>query len=357
MIVVSLLSAQNCLNSLNISPNVLDRDAKVLGTALNFLGKHHLLGLKLDQEFGGAGFSNLEYADWQISVARFSGSLAFLQTQHQSAGSLLQASKNYALQKEYLSLMSTGKKLVGVGFSQLRRRGKPLVTADRDSSGYSISGFVPWVTGNNFFDDFIVGATLADGRELYALIPFKNSQQSEGGAIAVSATMDLISMPATNTVSVRLDNWRISEDQVLQIKAAGSIYLSDRKNVLNPSFFALGAAYSAIDILEQIYQIKKLDFLLQTIASLKFNLDHLKEKIIIAIANQTITYQEELILRSQAINLAFRCAQAAVISSSGAANNFSNDAGRVYREVMMFSATAQTKDVIEASLKQLCSEI
>ena len=59
---VSLLSAQNCLTSLSISPNVLDRDSKALGTAINFLGQHQLLGLKLDQEFGGAGFSNLEYA-------------------------------------------------------------------------------------------------------------------------------------------------------------------------------------------------------------------------------------------------------------------------------------------------------
>lgn len=354
---VSLLSAQTCLTNLSSSPNLLDRDSQALGEAINFLGQHQLLGLKLGREFGGAGFSKLEYAYWQISVARFSGALAFLQTQHQSAGSLLQASNNHLLQQEYLSAMATGKKLVGVGFSQLRYQRKPLVTAERGANGYSISGVVPWVSGNKFFANFIVGATLADGQELYALIPLTSLRQSHGGSIAIGEAMDLISMASTNTVSVSLDRWKVSDDRVVQLKPPGSIHLSSRDKVLNPSWFALGVAHSAIDILEKIYQQKKLDFILQTIDSLKFKLDIIKQKMLAAIANNTKNYQEKLQLRSQAINLAFRCAQAAVISSSGAANKFSNDAGRVYREVIMFNATAQTQDVMEASLNQLCSEV
>lgn len=353
---VSLVYAQDFLTSLTVAPNLLDRDSQVLGETMLFLGKQQLLGLKLDREFGGANFSRWEYANWQTSITRFSGALAFLQTQHQSAGSLLQAGNNQALKQKYLTAMTTGTKLVGVGFSQLRRQGQPLVKADRDAKGYSLSGFVPWVSGNNLFADFIVGATLADGEELYAIVPFQNCRQPTGGTITVGETIELITMAATNTVSVSLDNWKISSDQVVQLKPSGSIQLRDRQNVLNSSWLALGAAHSAIDILEKIYQIKQLDFIEQTINHLQLKLDIIKQNMLTAIANQT-TYQARLKLRSQAINLAFRCAQAAVISSSGAANSFSNDAGRVYREVIMFSATAQTKDVMEASLKQLCSEI
>ncbi|MGB5634175.1 MAG: hypothetical protein WBM86_15540, partial [Waterburya sp.] len=55
----------------------------------------------------------------------------------------------------------------------------------------------------------------------------------------------------------------------------------------------------------------------------------------------------------ETIDLAQRCSLAAVIASSGAANDFNSNEGRVYREAMLFSISGQTTDVMEASLKSL----
>ncbi|WP_222427331.1 acyl-CoA dehydrogenase family protein [Hyella patelloides] len=350
---ISLLSAQTSLSEIEILPSELDRDSNVLQQALQQLGKHSLLALKVPPSLGGAGFSESDYSLWQIAAARYSGALAFLQTQHQSAGSFFTASDNHTLQQEYLSSMATGEKLVGVGFSQLRRPGKPLVAAQPVEKGYLISGFVPWITGGNIFTDFIVGAVLPDGRELYGVVPLETVQQSNKGKITLSLPMDLIAMSATNTVSAELDNWYLESNYVVTIKPANSIHDSSQKNVLNHGWFPLGCAYAALDIIQQTSQRKQLEFIPKIQQVLKQEIDDLKQQMIAATISENTNYENKLKLRSQVINLASRCTQAAVITASGAANSLANSAGRVYREALVFSVSGQTTDVMEASLKLL----
>ena len=64
------------------------------------------------------------------------------------------------------------------------------------------------------------------------------------------------------------------------------------------------------------------------------------------------TFEENLQLRSWAINLAGRSAQAAVTVSSGAAN-YKHHAAQVYREALMFTVSGQTTEIMEATLARL----
>lgn len=348
-----MIDVQTCLSQLKIKASKLDRNCDALKQALQELGNHSLLALKVPPTFGGKGFSKSDYGLWQIAVARYSGALAFLQTQHQSAGSFLAASSNDVLKKSYLPYMATGEKLVGVGFSQLRRPGVPSVTAEATDKGYLISGVVPWITGGKIFNDFILGATLADGRELYGIVPFRNTQQAFQGTIKLSLPMDLVAMTGTNTVSAELNNWYLESDRVVAIKPANSIHHTSRKNILNHAWFPLGCAYSALDVIEQTYQTKQLAFILETQQALKQEVESYQKQMLAATTSESVGSENQLKLRSQVINLAFRCAQAAVITSSGAANNLAHSAGRVYREALVFSVSGQTIDVMAATLKQL----
>jgi hypothetical protein len=58
-------------------------------------------------------------------------------------------------------------------------------------------------------------------------------------------------------------------------------------------------------------------------------------------------------LRAWAIDLAVRCAHAAVTVSSGAANYSNHAAQRVYREAIVFTVSGQTTAVMEATLNRL----
>ncbi len=58
-------------------------------------------------------------------------------------------------------------------------------------------------------------------------------------------------------------------------------------------------------------------------------------------------------LRAWAIELAVRCAQAAVAVSRGSANYGYHPAQRVYREALAYTVFGQTTEVMEATLKRL----
>lgn len=340
-----------------IKPNAnqIDRDSQALKTALQEMSDRSLLALKVPLKLGGRSLSQLDYCLLQVELARVSGALTFLQTQHQSAVGMLSKSSNISLQQEYLPHAATGKPLIGVGFSHLRRRGKPMVSVKEVDTGYEISGEVPWITGYSFFNNFILGATLPDGRELYGMLPFQNQIQETGGNIAFSQPMELMAIASTNTVSAKINCWYLDKTQVVSIKPPRSIHKSSRDNILNHGWYALGCTYAGLDILSASAQKKQLDFLQESWQSLNLEVEQCKENAVNLATDNTAPYDQKLQLRATAINLAQRCSQAAVIASSGAANYLDSNAARVYREALLFSVSGQTTDVMETSIKQIIS--
>ena len=332
----------------------LDRDPAALKSALTQMGDRSWLALKADPELGGMGMSEAEYRRLQIAMARASGALTFLQTQHQSAVAKLARSENELLRQEFFPDVATGDRLVGVGFSHLRRSGRPSVQAQETADGYCLSGTVPWITGYDIFSHFILGAVLADGRELYGLLPLQDRLQPLGGQIAIDPPMELLAVTATNTVSAKLNRWHLKPDRVVTINPPGAIHISSRQNTLNHGFFALGCAYAGLDILQTIAEKKQLEFLNESWQALFEEVERSEREAIALIDHEGTTYQQRLDSRTKAIDLALRCSQAAVIASSGAANYFESSAGRVYREALLFSVSGQTNDVMEASLRNLC---
>ncbi len=339
----------------------IDHNPEVLRDALKGMGDRSLLALRVPNVWGGAGVSEETYRRFQQLVSRYSGALAFLQTQHQSAADMLTNSENESLKRQYLPYMSTGQVLVGVGFSQLRRPGEPLVKATPVKGGYQLDGQVPWVTGFGFFQDFIVGAMLPDNRAVYGVVPCVDTLQADQGAlakhtdrlIAFSEPMQLAAMASTNTVTATLSHWFLPEERVIFIKPAGAIHESDKKNVLHHGFFALGCARAGLDILEAAYHTKQLPFIKLAFESLNEEVTRCDAAMMQALSSESQPWEERLQLRAWAINLALRCAHAAVTVSSGAANYTHHPAQRVYREALVFTVSGQTTAVMEATLDRL----
>ena len=331
----------------------IDDNPLALKEALQGLGDRSLLALRVPKSWGGAQVSEETYRRFQQLVPRYSGALAFLQTQHQSAAEMLTNSENESLKRQYLPYMGTGQVLVGVGFSQLRRQGDPPVKAIPVEGGYQLEGEVPWVTGFGFFQDFIVGAALPDGRAVYGIVPFIETCQDAGGAIAFSEPMELGAIASTNTVTATLTDWFLPEEHVVFVKRAGAIHENDKKNVLYHGFSALGCARAGLDILEAAHSNKQLPFLKLAFESLNEEVTRCNAAMLQALQPESQSWEERLQLRAWAINLALRCANAAVTVSSGAANYRYHAAQRVYREALVFTVSGQTTAVMEATLARL----
>ncbi len=232
------------------------------------------------------------------------------------------------------------------------REGEPLIIAVPVTGGYQLDGVVPWVTGWGFFKEFIVAATLPDNRAVFGIVPFSETYQS-GGRITFTTPAQLAAMTSTNTVTATLTNWFLPTDRVVSVKPAGWIDENDQNNVLRPTFLTTGCALAGLDILESAAQTKSLPFITNAFESLQQELSNCRTAIREAQQHSSLGMLLRLQLRGWAIDLTARIAHAAVTVSSGAANYSNHAAQRVYREVLVFTVTGQTRAVMEATLERL----
>lgn len=327
----------------------MDGDPDALAEGLAVLAREGLLSLKRPEEFGGPELSDPDIRRFQEIVARVSGALAFLQTQHQGVSGMLAGSSNRALAEEYLPHMHNGTRLVGVGFSQLRRPGPPAVRATKVGGGYRIDGNVPWVTGYGFYGEFVVGAALPDGQAVFGLVPL-----SEGPTVHPTPPMRLAAMSAAGTVAVQLDGFFLSDERVIAVREAGWISNSDAINIAQQGTFALGCAQAGLDVLARNAERRNLEFAQRAYERLDEELVAIRAEAEYWAGNASMeNVPARLDLRARMIDLMVRCAHAAVVSSSGAANSMDHPAQRIFREAMVFSVSAQTGPIMEATLNCL----
>jgi alkylation response protein AidB-like acyl-CoA dehydrogenase len=327
---------------------LLDRDPQALKQAFELLGSHHLLGLSVPTEWGGKALNSREFNQFIEHLSCYSGALALLQIQHQSAVKSLAASENLALKQRYLEAAAKGHIGIGIGYSHLRRPQQP-VTVEETPEGYRFNGVAPWVTGFGIFQYWLLAGQLPDGRAVFALVPFRAVTEA-GQSLSFGPPMELAAMGSTQTVAAKLTNWLVSQDLVLDIKPAGWIQKRDRTNPLSHSFFALGCARAGLDIMEQA-QSSHSPTIAEAYEALNGELTHCREQIYSALDQPSPT--NSFTLRARAIDLAVRCAHGAVIVSRGAANFGTHPAQRVYREALAFTVFGQTSNVMEASLNHI----
>ncbi|MHB8637369.1 MAG: acyl-CoA dehydrogenase family protein [Fimbriimonadaceae bacterium] len=327
----------------------IDQDAGALREVLAEMGARELMALKRPTAFGGPELDEPNFRRFQEEMARTSGTLAFCQTQHQSAVAMLSRSDNNALKAAYLPYMADGKKQVGIGFSQLRRPGPPIMRAEHADDGFVLNGVVPWVTGWSFFGEFLVGATLPDGKALFAVVPLTGQP-----GLIVSAPMKLAAMETAMTVSVEFEGFPVPQHQVAFIREAGWIANSDMINIALQGHFAIGCALGGLDVLEAAHERRKEPFLATTLLALRNELAACRAETAQAqsLAGEETT-EDRLRVRAWAVDLAFRCAQAAIVCSSGAANSLLHPAQRIYREALVYSVSAQTTSIMAATLSRL----
>ena len=328
---------------------VIDRDPSALRVALQGLADRDLMAMKRPNAFGGPEMSEPLFRRFQEEVARTSGALAFLQTQHQSAVAMIGRGENAALAAEYLPQMGDGRRYVGIGFSQLRRPGPPMMRATPVEGGFQLDGQVPWVTGWDFYEEFLLGAQLPDGEAIFAPVPLR-----DGPGLRVSPPMALAAMGSANTVSVSFENVFLPADRVVFTRPAGWIRNNDQINIALQGHFAIGCAQAGIDVVRAAAEKRGACFVAEAADSLQSELEACR----LATANAQLsadeeTTEERLNVRVWAIDLSVRCAHAAIAASSGAANSIDHPAQRIYREALVYTVSAQTTPVMEATLRRL----
>ena len=344
---------------LEIALNFLTEEVKPVAHALDAkpaemkrifgrMAELKLLSLRRSVEYGGPNISERDFRFFQEEIARASGALAFLQTQHQSAVNMLGKHASAELRAKYLPLMDS-QLCVGVGFSQLRRSGPPICRATKVVGGYQISGQVPWITGFGYFDEYILGASLDDGCAVFGLVPLVDCEGQ-----VLSQPMELTAMQAACTVTAELKNYFLTDEKVAFVKPPDWMRANDAFNVTLQGHFAIGCAKAGVDIVRTNAEKKGSEFLANSAERLWTEIESCRHQLVETQQDfKEETTQKRLELRAWAIELMMRCAHAGVVSSSGAANYAEHPAGRVLREAIVFSVSAQTGAIMECTLNRL----
>jgi alkylation response protein AidB-like acyl-CoA dehydrogenase len=327
----------------------LDQNPETVRLVLAEMSRRDLMALRRPEAYGGPAISEGEFRLFQEAAARASGTFAFLQTQHQSAVGMIASGRNEALKAEYLPQMGDGRKTVGIGFSQLRRPGPPIMTATPVADGYLLRGHVPWVTGWSYYEEFLLGATLPGGEALFCVVPLRTSE-----GVTVSEPMRLAAMDAAMTVTVDFEAFFVPDERIVMTKPAGWIRDNDQINIALQGSFAMGCAQAGLDVIRTNGEKRQNPQIRAVFVALSDELTQCRiraEELRSQISEETTP--ERLALRAWQIDLCYRCAQAAVVSSSGGANSLAHPAQRIYREALVFSVSAQTTDIMVATLDRL----
>jgi alkylation response protein AidB-like acyl-CoA dehydrogenase len=332
------------------SANRIDQELEALVAALDRMAELGLLGLRVPAKHGGHGVEDKSFRRFQEASARASGALAFLQTQHQSACGFIASSPNVEAQQRFLPSMASGDVRMGIAFSQLRRPGPPMMTATKVDGGYVFDGVAPWITGWGIFGWCVFAGTLPSGESAWGV-----GELTPSPSLKPSSVMRLAALEVAQTISANLESYFVPDEAIIHIRPPDWIHSNDSLNLALQSPFALGCAQAGIDIVLEAHKTKPLGGIIDAASALQAELDECRTEAYAAMDDKG-NLERSLRARAWAIELAGRCSHAAVVASSGKGNSMSSDAQRVYREALVFSVSAQTPAILEATLARLAKK-
>jgi alkylation response protein AidB-like acyl-CoA dehydrogenase len=217
-----------------------------------------------------------------------------------------------------------------------------VLAAEETPDGFVLTGYSPWVTGAEQTDHIVLGATLADGRQILAAVP------TNLPGVRVEPALSLVALSASRTGSVRFDRVHVERQWLL----AGPVHevmkqgLVAKTGGLQTSALALGLATAALADLRSQSQART--SLIDPAEALQAELESaIADLLSLAAGNASCTSDD---LRTRANSLALRTTQAALAAAKGAGFVADHPAGRRAREALFFLVWSCPQNVVAAHL-------
>jgi alkylation response protein AidB-like acyl-CoA dehydrogenase len=311
-----------------------------------------ILGWCLPEKYGGQGLDGLALLDGYERLASSCLTTCFILSQRDAACRRLRDSSRDDLCRELLPPLARGETFATVGLSQLttsRQHLSPALRANAAGDAFHLQGSIPWVTGAERADHFVIGATLDDGRQILAVLP----RRLEG--VSVGPPLDLMALQGSLTAEVRCDRVTL-ERRWLLAGPAERIMASGRGGTggLETSCLALGLARAALAYLQGEAQARP--ELLPHVRKLEEGLDTLRRELR-QFAAEGCTPEQAASLRARANTLVLQTTQTALAASKGSGFLKQHPAQRWARQALFFLVWSCPRPAVEATLGYLTSPL
>jgi alkylation response protein AidB-like acyl-CoA dehydrogenase len=285
----------------------------------------------LPREFGGWHWSDADILRGYVALSEACLATTFVITQRVAATKRLVACSNESLKHRQLPPLLGDESMVSVGISHLttsgQHLGKPMLSATATSTGFVLNGCAPWVTGAAWCQSLVVGATLADGRQVLVSVDTKED------GVKIVTGLDMVALAASQTGAVYFENTRVPEENVLagpQENVLQAVSVGTTGG-LQTSALALGLASAAVSYVEQ--EAEKRPALCDQAQELRSQWTVLYRRLL---GQDTPVPCDANAMRADANRLVLRATQAALLVAKGAGFVTGHPVGRWCREALFF---------------------
>lgn len=303
----------------------------------------------LEPKYGGQGWCEADLARGYMQLAAACVTTAFVITQRVGALTRIAAYADGDLRNRLLSDLLAGQSFATIGISHLttsrRHLAQPVMRAEETAAGFLLDGYSPWVTGAEFAQHVVLGAELADGRQILCVLP------TNLPGVTIPRSPELVALSGSRTGELLCQRVLIERELLLagpmpEVMKAG---LAAKTGGLQTSALALGLTTAALDFLAD--EATRRPDLLSASAALREELCQLTADLLqFAAGNAHCTNDE---LRTRANSLVLRGTQAALAAAKGEGFVASHPAGRWCRQALFFLVWSCPPGVVQANLCEL----
>jgi len=344
-----------CARLIELAPS-LDDDDTWPAEQLRLCGDAGVFEWFVPPQDGGQGWSEADVLSGYLKLARACLTTTFVITQRTGAMQRIVAGDSEAARDELLGDLIAGHTFATVGISHLTTSrqylARPVLRAEECADGYVLDGYSPWVTGAEFAQHVVLGATLADSRQILVALPAKLA------GVRIEQAPKLVGLSASRTGPVHLNQVLVPRKWLL----AGPVHevmkqgLGARTGGSQTSALAIGLASAAIDFL-RAQATARADLTEPTEALVEEREVLGAAMLRLAGANQASSapacVADSNELRVRANSLALRASQAALAAAKGAGYCLGHPAGRWCREALFFLVWSCPQPVLQANLCEL----
>lgn len=315
----------------------------------------------IPRELGGQEWSEADVLRGYVRLAAACLTTTFVITQRTGAMSRIAAGDSQFARQELLPDLISGRTFATVGISHLttsrQHVTRPVLRAAEQGGGFVLDGYSPWVTGAEFAQHIVLGATLDDGRQILVALP------TDLPGVRIERSPELVGLSASRTGPVHCDEVFIKDKWLLAGPVAEVMKqgLGAKTGGLQTSALAIGLASAAIDFVRA--QAGARGALLEPAEALQDERDQLFSSMLELATGDTPTRragegQVQCVttgneLRQRANSLALRASQAALAAAKGAGYVAGHPAGRWCREALFFLVWSCPQPVLQANLCEL----
>jgi alkylation response protein AidB-like acyl-CoA dehydrogenase len=307
-------------------------------------------------ELGGLHWHEADLLRGYMKLAAACLTTTFVITQRSGAMQRIAAGESAAARDELLPDLMSGRSFATVGISHLttsrQHLARPVLRAEENADGFVLDGYSPWVTGAEFAATIVLGATLADGRQILVALP------TSLPGVRLERSPQLVGLSASRTGPVHLNQVQVPRKWLLAgpVQEVMKQGLGARTGGSQTSALAIGLAHAAIKYLQDQSAARQnllepTDALIEERNTLTAGMLQLAHGA--APPGGTPCVADTSELRARANSLALRASQAALAAAKGAGYVVGHPAGRWCREAMFFLVWSCPAPVLQANLCEL----